>query len=281
MQGANDILTTWTQKDLEAAIDANRLAYSAILGRSPLGELHVDADACWFLTGVPHAILNGVAQAQLAEESIQARIKELLHPFQSQALPAHWVISPLSEPADLGVHLQDQGLLLVNDQPVMAMDLAVLDDDLPGPPGLKRAGLSIERVAGAQNLEAWLRPFALGYQLPDSVVNALAEIFVWHLDRSPTYNHYLGLLDGEAVACSSLLLAAGVAGVYNVAVAPGARRRGIGTAMTLAPLRHARALGYRAAILFASLMGYDLYRRLGFSTRFHQSLYIWNPRAMP
>jgi ribosomal protein S18 acetylase RimI-like enzyme len=175
------------------------------------------------------------------------------------------------------MHLLDQGLVYVDDQPVMAMDLvdlAVKGDDLPGP-----LGLEIQRVSNAQMLDSWLRPFAVGYRLPDPVAKALAGIFAWHLDRTTTYCHYLGLLDGEPVASSSLLLAAGVAGVYNVAVLPEARRRGIGTAMTLAPLRQARVQGYRAAILFTSQMGYDLYRRLGFATQFLQSLYLWSPET--
>jgi GNAT superfamily N-acetyltransferase len=272
MQRTEEILTGWTQEELEAAIDGNRLAYSAVLGESPSGELHVDADAIWISTSVTHAILNGVGQAQLALDGIEARIDELLDPFRTRNLPLHWVVSPLSEPANLGVHLEAQGLLYVTSQPAMAMDLAALNDDLAGP-----SGLEIGRVADAEMLEAWLRPFVLGYQLPGLAARAFSDILAWHLNRSPAYTHYLGLLDGEPVACSSLLLAAGVAGIYNVAVVPGARRRGIGTAMTLAPLRQARALGYRGAILFTSPMGYDLYRRMGFETQFHQSLYVWDP----
>ena len=281
MPTTDEILTMWTQEELEAAIDGNRLAYSAILGESPRGELHADADAFWYITGVPHPILNGVSQAQLAGGGIEERIDQLLEPFQARKLPMHWVVSPLSEPADLGVRLQARGLSYANDQPVMAMDLADLakGDDQPLPAGLEHAATQIQRVADAEMLEAWLRPFGLGYRLPDPVARTLADIFAWHLDRSEPYSHYLGLLDGQPVACSSLLLAAGVAGVYNVAVLPEARRRGFGTAMTLVPLRQAWAEGYRAAILFTSPMGYDLYRRLGFSTHFHQSLYVWSPET--
>jgi predicted acetyltransferase len=61
-----------------------------------------------------------------------------------------------------------------------------------------------------------------------------------------------------------VLLAGGIAGVYDVSTVPAARQRGIGTMMTVAMLQEARAHGYETAFLQPSEMGEALYRRLGF-----------------
>jgi ribosomal protein S18 acetylase RimI-like enzyme len=55
-----------------------------------------------------------------------------------------------------------------------------------------------------------------------------------------------------------------VAGIYNVAVVPAARGRGIGREVTLAALRAARSLGYSLSTLGSSDLGLPVYRRIGY-----------------
>ena len=76
---------------------------------------------------------------------------------------------------------------------------------------------------------------------------------------------YLATADGVPVGTSQVFYAAGVPGVYNVAVAEGARGKGLGAALTLQPLLEARAMGYCAGVLQSSDMGLPLYPRLGFA----------------
>jgi GNAT superfamily N-acetyltransferase len=69
---------------------------------------------------------------------------------------------------------------------------------------------------------------------------------------------------------------AGVAGIYGVATVPGARRKGIGAAISLAPLMDAREMGYRHAVLFSTDMATGVYERIGFQmTETRLNRYLW------
>jgi GNAT superfamily N-acetyltransferase len=95
-----------------------------------------------------------------------------------------------------------------------------------------------------------------------------------HVDPAVT-QAYTAWLDGVPVATSLLQLGGGVAGIYAVATAPEARRRGIGTQVTLYPLLQARVRGYKIGILQASEMGLPVYHSLGFQECCRITSYRW------
>jgi GNAT superfamily N-acetyltransferase len=142
-----------------------------------------------------------------------------------------------------------------DESPGMAVDLLNMNDRLPAIPGLV-----IEQVRDNTVFNAWNRTFGKGFGQSEALNKAFAYLFE-SLGFTPAapITHYLARLDGEAVATSSLVI-----GIYNVTTLPEARCKGIGAAITLAPLLDARARGYRAGVLFASEMGFSVYQRLGF-----------------
>ena len=82
------------------------------------------------------------------------------------------------------------------------------------------------------------------------------------------FHMFLGCLDGEDVAVAASFVTDDMAGVYNVAVRPDMRRRGFGEAITWAAIAAALGQGARHACLGASDMGYPVYARMGFETRY-------------
>jgi hypothetical protein len=155
----------------------------------------------------------------------------------------------------------------------MAVDLHSLTDNLSKP-----SNFIIEQVSDSDTLKKWCHAIALGFGMPDFATDATFDYLnnLGYGAQLPL-RHYIGWLQGEPVATSSLLLAAGVAGNYNVATVSTARHQGIGTVITLTPLLEARAKGYQVGILHASKMGMSVYSQLGFQEYCKFFQYEWSP----
>ena len=152
----------------------------------------------------------------------------------------------------------------------MAVDLHALNEDISFP-----SALATERVSDTEVLREYIEVMRAGFELPELTSEVFFEAFTAAgvTEESPLRS-YIGRLDGEAVATAVLLMEAGVAGIYNVATLPKARRQGLGAAVTLEALRVGRELGYRIGVLQSSAMGFGIYRRLGFEQYGTYTVYV-------
>lgn len=264
-------------KDLSApalvkAIEANVIQQFPLLSANlPQIEIHDEPDMLWVTTDLPHPYLNCVLRAQLAPTDVDARINATMTPFRSRRLPMTWRLGPSTQPTDLGKRLVSHGLTHTGDTIGMAVDLPALKEDLP-----TSSGLTIEHVGDVEALEKWVRPAAIAFQHTEAVAKTLFDVYASQgFGQHLPWRLYVGSLEGEVVAASRLYLGAGVAGIHAVATLPEARRQGIGTAMTVAPLCEAHSMGYRIGVLRAAPMGLGLYRRLGFEEYCRIGIFTW------
>ena len=251
-------------------IEASDAAFLMRLGTVGGGTVRDDHRLRWVIGGSPVDYHNCVVQARLASNEVEPAIDEVIQQFRAHRVPGTWHIGPSSRPVDLGDRLRQRGFTGGWSDVGMASDLHALPDNVPVP-----AGLVITRVRDRQALAAWAQARALD---PEGELesNWVAETYARiGLGDEVPWRHYVGWLGRRPVATATLLLAAGVAGVYFVLTVPEVRRQGIGTAITLAALLEARALGYGVGVLGASEMGRSIYRRLGFGEYCRVAVYEW------
>ncbi len=266
----SNILKDLSTPALVKAIKGNRFEWYGYLGRSPKAELHDSPNLTLLLTGVPFPLMNTVIRTQLTRDKVDEVIEETVTHFKSKNVTSFsWWTGPGTRPTDLGKHLVAHGFTYTEGPPGMAVDLLTLNEDLTTPPGL-----TIKRVGDAAVLRKWVHTLMIGFGLPNTGENAFFDLLIGLGFDMPLPN-YVGFLNGEPVAVAELFLGAGVAVIYGVVTVPEARRRGIGAALTLTPLREARAMGYRIGILHSSEMGLGVYRRLGFQEYCRMSHYVW------
>jgi ribosomal protein S18 acetylase RimI-like enzyme len=260
---------------LTRAIDADSVATRVLNGELPL-EAHLDPDAAWAINPIPDPFRSVVAAARLGQRSADRRIGEIAAAFAARATAFLWWRAPFDGPADLGERLERAGIWQVADAPAMAMDLADLPAALDPP-----AGLEILAVIDVTGLREYLE--VLGVEPPPEgapplftpeIVTAIVGHSGPRLALEPVPMRYVGRFEGRPVATSRLSLAGGAAGIYAVETLAEFRGRGIGRAMTLAPLLAARRLGYRIGTLQSSDAGFGVYRSIGFVELFRYAIHV-------
>ena len=208
------------------------------------------------VSNLPHSSGNRVWRTSLTPAEAGTRIKEVIDFYSSRGLPFLWMVGPRDSPPDLSKRLEEAGLVR-GEGTRMAMDLRQLKQ--PAEP----SGFESKKVEDLQTLETFSRLAPEAYGVAVSLQEA-ASSWLRRMGLNQNLYQYLGCLGGKPVATSLVLLCSGVAGLYYVATLPEARGKGIGSAITAAPLIEAREEGYRIAILQSTKLGYPVYARLGF-----------------
>jgi len=247
-----------SDQSMTAAVEDNLFAFWSVLSRSSLIAVEDRPDMLRYTTGVPFAVMNGIMRARL--DADDAAVSDALQPFRSRGLPIMWWIGPSTTPVDLPERLQRLGLAEAEQVPGMALDLEEL-----GERGVRVPDLEIQFAVSSDDCSVFAEVLAAGFEMPDFVSQTLTRILadVGMGAKGPACS-FVGRLNDRPVATATLAVVGGIAGIYNVATLPEARGHGIGMAMTLAALRHARHMGYRIAILHSFRMAFELYQRLGF-----------------
>lgn len=242
------------------AVEANFVETWWVIASAFDAELHDEGGLRWFSFGGPNEDprATSVVRTSLSDDAADATVDAVLESLRRRGRPAVWWTSRLSRPADLGKRLARRGLEAWPAWPGMAIEL----DALPPPP--LHDDFTVEVVRSSEQLAdvlSVLEPLGMRGIFSGAFERMAAD---GGLGSEQPFEHYIGRTsDGRAVACASLCTAGDAAGLYAVAVAEDARRRGYGRAVSLAALQAGADRGHRFGVLQSSQLGLSVYRGIG------------------
>jgi len=270
IENTTGVLQDFSLDVLCKAIQRNRQALHALSRLWPGADIREDDEVSWCITGLREPFFNCVYRTNIKRGHVDAIIEDAMARAKSRNVHLWWFIATDTHPANIAKNLKAHGFF-PNRVTGMALDLFTINSELS-----ELANLKITAVRDPDTLRLWSRIAVTGFEMPEEVEG---DWFNWYgnigLGPGLPIQHFLGWWNGEPAATASLLLAEGVAGIYNVAVVPQKRRLGLGLGMTMQPLREARNMGYRIAILQASQQGLSVYRRIGFQECCKLMSYVW------
>lgn len=266
-----DVSAAWVAR----AVEDNEAEFLLALGRAGGGRERDDAEITWVIGGSPIAYHNCVMRADLEPERADDAITESQNLMRTSGVAGSWHVGPSMRPTDLGTRLEAHGFE-GGPEPGMAADIRALPD-VEAPTDVR-----ISRVVTDTGLDAYEQVLSLGFGEGPPEAAWVREMYarIGVGDDVP-WRHYVGLAGGDPVACASVFLAAGVAGLYFVCTVPDARRRGIGAAISREALAGTLELGYDVGVLGSSPMGQRMYERLGFREVCAVNVYEWSPFTPP
>jgi NAD(P)-binding Rossmann-like domain len=266
---AVDVLIDAGIEALTRATEDNLRGWLPVFERLDGAHLEEIAGCARWTSSMRLPLFNGVIGAP-AGGDLRAAVDEILRPFDDGDIPLLWVLPPS---VDLTAELRARGFE-ADPVPGMTLDLTSLPPLEPPP------GTDVEEVDGEPGeLRDALQIALTTNGMPDEAIGPFLSALDVFPDRS-TIKVFLATLDGVPAATSTLLLAAGVAGLYNVGTVPTKRRRGLGRLVSLAAMHAGRAAGFRYGVLQASALGDPVYRSMGFQERGRFTFAIRGPRGV-
>ncbi|MFP5247716.1 MAG: GNAT family N-acetyltransferase, partial [Thermoanaerobaculia bacterium] len=199
-----------------------------------------DVQGLTFFSGI--ACMNGDG-GDTAE-----RVARVIEPFQTRRAPFRWWVSPASPP-DLQPVLITKGLRFTWNSAGMVADIERMRFG-PMPQGLR-----VERMTSGDAMRTWAQLIVTVFQKPLSDADIWLDAFgQLGYGEDSQWAHFVGFLDNQPVATTSVMLAGERVGVYHVGTLAEARGKGVGSAVTLAAIEHARERGAKIAALQSSEM---------------------------
>jgi ribosomal protein S18 acetylase RimI-like enzyme len=266
-------------------VQENFIAYFRLFAGLP-GITFVEEDITWIVSqGLPG---NLVLRTRLPAEAIEQRLDEALRQIGQKGDQIDWFVFPGCRPDDLGQRLAvygreggpDEAWTLVGKiggpgGTWMWADPTSLSGHPPVSPDFH-----VNWVSDQTLLKEWTQINAAGFGSGD--YQAFYDAYSRHgFGPDAIARHCVGFLDNQPVTSASLLLAGGIASVYNVSTPEPLRRQGFGSAITYAALQEAQKQGYQSAFIWSSPMGRGVYSKLGFVvTDFGIREYQWQKRGV-
>ena len=267
------ILKNLNQSEIEHAIEFNLYEFFRSMVHSDLKDnLYKETEEfSRFSTGISFFFFNGLINNHISSENATKKIKKNITFFKKRKVPFLWVLGPSSTPKKMGELLIKNGFIIDKLQG-MAYNLKTLNTERE-----IVNKVEIIKIENIETLKIWNDIILMGFGFPKEVrsdffYKAYSRILL--KDRASA-SAFLAYYDGNPVASSLVLYKAGVAGIHMVTTLEKARGKGIGTAITFAPLKEAKKLGYEILVLHSTEMALNMYKRMGFKEYCTIELYIW------
>ena len=253
--------------DLIEALRLNYIEYFRLFHGQHGNLVHVDQESAWIVANGPPG--NHILRTSFRAAEAEHRIDALLSTISGRTGGIRWLLFPQDRPTDLRARLKHRNLITGQGDLWMFRNLQNSPND-SHPPSLR-----IKAIQDGPSLRAWWTASALGFGTTQRAAQPWYDAFRRHGFGSKAHvTNYIGLIDKTVVTTATLILAHGIAGIYDLSTPPNFRGNGFASALVSQLLAQARNQGYTHAGLQTG-DAEQFYQSLGFETGFQEEEFFW------
>ncbi len=253
--------------DLVEALRLNYIEYFRLFHHQHGIRVHVDQESAWIVANGPPG--NHILRTNLPAEVVEKKIDALISKISSLTGGIRWLLFPHDRPRDLRARLKQRDLTTGQGDLWMFRPLQNLPSSGP------HSSLSIRPVQDGPGLRAWWTASAHGFGSTQRAAQPWYDAFRRHgFGPQAHVTNYIGQVDQTVVTTATLILAGGIAGIYDLSTPPNFRGNGFASALVNELLAQARNQGYSHAGLQTG-DAEQFYQGLGFETGFQEEEFFW------
>ncbi|MEZ9319451.1 GNAT family N-acetyltransferase [Vibrio sp. 10N.261.52.C2] len=236
-------------------------------------QIQYHTDVITTKSDINFPLFNNVLSPRLSSNLTLERIQKINGEISDQRHSVCWWLGARSAPSNLEDLLSDSGAFKVMETTMMSVDIAQL------PKATLPDSVIIQEVETLEQLRAWTSIVCEAHSLPDEVSQHWTEMYAaaGYGANDLSTRHFLAIDNGIPIGATTLIMASGIASVSNVSTLSAHRKQGVGSALTIFPLKVAESLGYKVASLSASPDGETVYQNMGFTPTEKCQAYFWSP----
>ncbi|MDH5403889.1 MAG: hypothetical protein OEZ01_02840 [Candidatus Heimdallarchaeota archaeon] len=225
-----------------------------------------------FQSPLPYPDFNAIlSQIQIVDEEVHLNNPTQL--FNDLSLPYYWWVFKDLNSNELVNKIKEKKLRNTGDIIVLGAEIAKLVEIFSTP-----NSLFVEPVNNADKMKKWAEITSYRYNIKGTFVDTFLDNFKDVRFTEDTYwSKYIGWLNGEPVASSTLIKSQGIAAVYDVSIIPRYRNWGIENSMIMIPLRQAKRDGYHVGVTIATIGEVNRIKPLNFVELFKIQRYLGVP----
>ena len=254
----SEFIQAGTTEMLLQANEANFLSYARTYSAIENAELIENEKIMMAISPVDGVSMmnNFVSKSMIDEDDVDG----ILRRFKEVGRPVMWTVFPNASPLDIHAVLKKKKMMHFDSYTLMHCDM----NEINYSQGFAD-GLEIKQVRDIETFREWTHLNAISFGLTDGIKNiTIKEHASLFLDNTLPGWHFICYLNGKPAGTSTVYVADGVAGIYNITTAPEARGRGVGEAVTRQAMIAGKNAGCAFATLQATKKGRPVYEKIGY-----------------